>query len=78
MSLDKGIKSGKERRKQYFGVKASCQMCRNHGSCAYCRGNRLYKNTKRLARFNDLRKELDITAEQNDEGKIEGDKKIEI
>ena len=58
MSLDKSIKFGKERRKPYRGIKAYCKMCRNHGSCDYCRDNRLYNNKKRLARLNDLSKEF--------------------
>ncbi|WP_212898455.1 hypothetical protein [Capnocytophaga cynodegmi] len=24
------------------------KSCKNHGSCPYCKGNRLYKNLKRL------------------------------
>lgn len=43
MSHDKAIKSGKEHRKQYTGAKACDCTCRNHGSCAYCLRNRLYK-----------------------------------
>lgn len=66
MSLDKGIKHGKERRKQYRGVKAYCKMCRNHGGCDYCRHNRLHNSKKRLTQLNDLSKELDITDEKNE------------
>lgn len=51
MSLDKGIKYGKERRKQYRGVKAYCKMCSNHGGCDYCRDNRLHSDKKRLERL---------------------------
>lgn len=58
MSLDKSIKHGKERRKQYRGVKAYCKMCRNHGGCDYCRDNRLHSNKKRLERLKDLSEEL--------------------
>ena len=46
MSLDKAIKYGKEKRKQYYGSAAFDHTCRNHGSCGYCRGNRLYKYKK--------------------------------
>ncbi len=67
MSLDKSIQSGKEKRQPYRGVKGYCKMCRNNGNCAYCRNNRLHNANKRLARFNDLSKELDIAAEQNNE-----------
>lgn len=44
MSLDKVIKQGKERRKQYRGVKAYCKMCRNYGNWDYCRENRLHSD----------------------------------
>lgn len=43
MSLDKAILHGKEKRKQYRGSKLVDKSCRNHGSCPYCRGNRLHK-----------------------------------
>lgn len=43
MSLDKAITSGKEHRKQYRGAKAVNNQCRNHGSCPFCRENRLHK-----------------------------------
>lgn len=46
MSLDKAIKHGKEHRKPYRKAKAVDATCRNHGSCPYCRGNRLYQRTK--------------------------------
>ena len=47
MSLDKAIKYKKEKRKPYTGAKAVDKHCRNHGSCAWCEANRLYKNRKR-------------------------------
>ena len=47
MSLDKAIKYGKERRKPYRGAKAEDHTCRNHGSCAYCRENRMHSTKKR-------------------------------
>jgi len=46
MSLDKAIASGKEKRKPYRGAKAIDYTCRNHGSCAYCRGKVKYKKQK--------------------------------
>lgn len=67
MSLDKGIKHGKERRKQYRGVKAYCKMCHNHGSCDYCRDNRLHSDKKRLERLKDLSEELHSEDKQNNE-----------
>lgn len=56
--LDKAIKSGKEHRKEYRGSKAVDCTCRNHGSCAYCMENRLYKNTKRFQSMLDKEKDL--------------------
>jgi hypothetical protein len=41
MSLDKAIKHGKEKRKQYRGSKAFDYSCRHGGSCDYCRRNRM-------------------------------------
>ena len=46
MSLDKAIKHKKEKRKPYVGAKAVDGTCRNHGSCEWCRGNRLYQQNK--------------------------------
>ncbi len=46
MSLNKAIKHGKEHRKPYTGAKAKDHTCRNHGSCYWCRGNRLYQKNK--------------------------------
>lgn len=50
MSLDKAIKYGKEKRKPYRGVKAIACGCRNHGSCEYCKENRLHKFKKSALR----------------------------
>ena len=33
--LDKAIKSGKEKRKPYYGSKRHDRTCRPHGSCPY-------------------------------------------
>ena len=48
MSLDKAIASGKEHRKgwKYNLAKRCDPMCRNHGGCPYCEGNRLHKYKK--------------------------------
>lgn len=43
MSLNKAIEHGKEKRKKYQGAKAIDSTCRNHGSCTWCKGNRLHK-----------------------------------
>ena len=47
MSLNKAIKYGKEWRKPYRKSKAFDNTCRNHGSCSWCRNNRLHKHRKR-------------------------------
>ena len=47
MSLDKVIEHGKEKRKQYYGAKAVDRTCRNHGSCGWCKGNRMHKFKKK-------------------------------
>ncbi len=46
MSLDKGVEFGKERRRPYKKSKAFDKTCRNHGSCDWCRDDRLYKFKK--------------------------------
>ena len=43
MSLDKAIEHKKEWRKQYYGSKAIDKSCRNHGSCPWCKENRIFK-----------------------------------
>lgn len=43
MSLDKAIEYKKEYRKPYYGSKSFDRACRNHGSCEWCRENRLHK-----------------------------------
>jgi len=47
MSLDKAIQHGKEHRKKYRRSQAFDCTCRNHGSCGWCRLNRLHTNKKR-------------------------------
>ena len=46
MSLNKAIEHGKEHRKPYVGAKAIDCTCRNHGSCSWCRDNRLHQQLK--------------------------------
>ena len=43
MSLDKSIKSGKEKRKPYRRAKKYDRTCRNNGGCPYCEKGRLNK-----------------------------------
>lgn len=52
MSLDKAIEHGKEHRKPYRKSKAVDRSCRNHGTCEYCKCNRLHKYKKRLDKLN--------------------------
>lgn len=46
MSLDKAIKSGKEKRQPYRRAKRVDPSCRNHGSCSWCEGNRTYQDKR--------------------------------
>lgn len=46
MSMDKGIKYGKEKRKPYYGSKAIDPSCRCGGTCEQCQMNRHYKYFK--------------------------------
>lgn len=52
MSLDKAIKHNKEYRKPYYGAKSVDKNCRNHGTCDWCKRNRLYSTNKRIAACN--------------------------
>ena len=65
MSMDKAIKSGKEHRKQYRGIKSWDYTCRNHGSDEWCRDNRLYKIKKSIDKANQKIKEVE-GSNQND------------
>lgn len=58
--LDKAVKYGKEKRKPYRGSKACDKTCRNHGSCEWCTGNRLYKIKKQEEKTLDKMRECDI------------------
>lgn len=57
MSLDKAIKSGKEKRRPYRKAKAVDATCRNHGTCKWCQRNRLYQSRKERERMDDLEDE---------------------
>ena len=62
MSLEKAIKYKKEKRKQYVGkdyCKSVDPMCRNHGGCSYCEGNRLYKSKRQDEEIKSKLKESD-------------------
>ena len=62
MSLTKAIQQGKEKRKQYYGSRRVDSRCRCHGSCEWCKQNRLHAYNKedertafQLAHFEDER-----------------------
>ena len=57
MSLNKSIEHGKEKRKLYGRAKAIDRTCRNHGTCKWCEGNRLYQSNKEKGRIGDCMKE---------------------
>jgi hypothetical protein len=46
MSFDKNYPNRKDKRKPYRGSKAFDCTCRNHGSCDYCKNNRIYFDRK--------------------------------
>ena len=50
MGLEKAILYGKEKRRPYKGAKAVDCSCRNHGTCEWCRQNRMYKTIRDLVR----------------------------
>lgn len=45
--LDKAIKYGKEKRKEYRKSQAFDRSCRHGGSCSYCSGNRVFASKRR-------------------------------
>lgn len=56
MALDKAIEHKKEHRKPYRGAKSIDRTCRNHGSCDWCKCNRLHKFKKNepIMEFDEL------------------------
>lgn len=61
MSLDKAIKHGKEHRKPYTGSKAIDCTCRNHGSCDWCKENRMIASIRQKERLKSREKEYNKT-----------------
>lgn len=57
MSLNKAIEHKKEKRKKYYGSKAFCRSCRNHGGCPICEQNRKHKFIKIEKVFEEKEKE---------------------
>lgn len=60
MSLDKAILHKKEHRKPYRGSKAFDSSCRNHGSCPWCRDNRMHKFRDKSGKEEEINAELDV------------------
>ena len=61
MSLYKAIEHGKEHRKSWTTKKDRAKSidgtCRNHGSCDWCKFNRLYQFRKESQKTDDILKE---------------------
>lgn len=57
MGFEKAIEHGKTRRKAYRGSKSFDYSCRNHGTCEWCKENRMYKNIKRELKAKEYEKE---------------------
>ena len=57
MGFEKAIEHGKTRRNPFKGAKAADCSCRNHGTCEWCRQNRMYKTIRDLTRTSQEMKE---------------------
>ena len=64
MSMEKAIKSGKEKRKEYTGSKAIDHACRNHGSCDWCKENRMIHSLKEEERTRYELENFDIMSSE--------------
>lgn len=42
-------------KKKLTGAKSVSHQCRNHGSCKWCLGNRMYKHLKKLINYEWIR-----------------------
>ena len=61
MSFNKAITYGKEHRKPWIGKNRSKNIdhtCRNHGTCEYCKHNRLYQYTKEKIKADESLKDI--------------------
>ena len=59
MSLNKAIEHGKEHRRPYRGSKAVDYTCRNHGTCDWCKSNRMYNEKRELEKMKCRLDEID-------------------
>ncbi len=57
MGLEQAIKHKKEKRKPYYDSRRFDVTCRNHGSCPWCKGNRLHKKEQEEERLKDMEDE---------------------
>ena len=48
MSLDKAIKSGREKRKPYYSKPERLDRSCRHGSCPSCEANRTHNSNRRI------------------------------
>lgn len=70
MSLNKAIEHGKEHRRQYTKAKAVSKRCRNHGTCLYCRDNRLHNSkAKKLHAEQDMQEVQFVAIDYTEESK---------
>lgn len=70
MSHNKAIEHGKEKRKRYIKAKAVDKSCRNHGSCPYCRDNRLHNSkAKKLHAEQDMQEVRFVAIDSTEESK---------
>jgi hypothetical protein len=61
MGFDKPYPNRKDKRAPFHGAKAIDAQCRNHGTCPWCKGNRTYKNRKRIERAKQLQEDAHET-----------------
>ena len=66
MTLDKAIKYGKEKRRPYTGAKAIDCTCRNHGTCEWCKQNRLIQALRELEATEDELREYKETVNEKE------------
>ena len=69
--LDKAIKSGKEHRKPYRKSQRFDKTCRCHGSCPYCRSNRLHNFLKTEEETKDLLSDWEIESNEERESLLD-------
>lgn len=56
--FDTNYPNRKDKRRPYRGSKTFDRSCRNHGSCDWCKGQRLYQIQKEQERVEDFSSDL--------------------